>query len=81
MSVSVFTGGPFWIVWAIGLPFNETRYLSRKEAQRVARAIAKDSFYETYVLKAQSCHQQQMELIDFVMVPFGVGAPCPYHKS
>lgn len=74
---------PFWMVWGPEHPFDETQYRTRKEAQRVARRLAaehavRDGSY-FYVLKAQSCHQDQGRMVDFIFVPFGVGAPCPYH--
>ena len=73
----------FWIVWN---PFGEkppkTRYPSRKAATFAARAMAKkyaSTGYYFYVMKAQSCHQQQMGMLEEIIAPWGIGAPCPFH--
>lgn len=66
---------PFWIIWNpnhTATPQN--RYPSRAAAQRVARAMAErhsgtGAYF--YVMKAQSCHQKQVEMCDFILQQFG----------
>lgn len=66
---------PFWIIWN---PLNPStpqhQYPSRASAQRVARAMAaKHSATGAYfyVMKAQSCHQMQGDMCDFILQQFG----------
>jgi len=70
----------FWIVWN---SFSESppkiQYPTRKAAQFAARAMAeqyanKGDYF--YVMKAQSCHQRQAAMCDFLIAPWGTGAPC-----
>jgi hypothetical protein len=75
---------PFWLVWSPeGLSPPQKRYASRKEAQAAARIMARvvGNGSVFYVLKAQSYHQQQLKMVDWQMVPWGIGAPCPYHAA
>lgn len=74
---------PFWVVWNPDHPDTpQKRYTTRKAAQYEARRMA-DKFSHIggvfYVLKAQSCHQRQGRVEDWIMVEWGIGAPCPYH--
>lgn len=73
---------PFWIVWNPEHPATPTtRYRTRGMAQAAARQMA-DRYANGsvfYVLKAQSCHQRQIKMQDFIMSEWGIGAPCPYH--
>ena len=73
----------FWIVWNPMSPYPPTiRYPRRKDAQGAARAMAKKYAHEGayfYVMKAQSCHQMQGGIANFMIAPWGVGAPCPLH--
>lgn len=75
-------GAPFWLIWSPdGVTPPQRRYAKRSEAQAAARHMARvvGQGAVFYVLKAQSCHQQQMAMVDWQMVPWGIGAPCPYH--
>lgn len=77
---------PFWVIWNPDHPTSPDappkRFKRRGQAQAAARAMAKECAGRgevVYVLKAQSCHQQQVAMADFYMAEFGIGAPCPYH--
>lgn len=74
---------PFWVVWNPDHPVTPTkRWHTRGSAQREARKLAEIFAHEGavfYVLKAQSCHQRQVCMQDWVMSEWGIGAPCPYH--
>lgn len=76
---------PFWVVWNPDHPETpKQRYQTRQAAQAAARLMAKKFAHlgaVFYVLKAQSCHQQQMKVQDFIMSEWGIGAPCPYHHA
>ena len=54
----------------------KTRKAATRKAQELARCSTDGTFF--YVMKAQSCHQQQLGMADFILVPWGIGAPCPY---
>jgi hypothetical protein len=81
-----FNGGScFWIVWN---PSSETpprvQYKTRKAAQYAARKMAEEYAHEGayfYVMKAQSCHQVQGTMTDFIIAAWGIGAPCPLHGA
>jgi hypothetical protein len=73
---------PFWIIWNPEHPATPTtRYMKRWHAQAAARAMAEKIGQGSvfYVLKAQSCHQRQLRMCDFIMSEWGIGAPCQYH--
>lgn len=70
----------FWVIWN---PYSETpptvRFPTRGAAQYAARQMADKYAHEGayfYVLKAQSCHQRQQKMEDFMIARWGVGAPC-----
>jgi hypothetical protein len=76
---------PFWMVWNPDHPETpKTRYPTRAAAQSAARKMAEKFAYlgaVFFVLKAQSAHQRQVQMCDFIMSEWGIGAPCPYHHT
>jgi hypothetical protein len=76
---------PFWVVWNPDHPVTpQKRFATRKSAQYEARRMAEKFSHEGavfYVLKAQSCHQRQLQMCDWLMGEWGIGAPCPYHHD
>jgi hypothetical protein len=76
---------PFWMVWNPDHPATpKVRYPTRQAATYAARKMASTFAHEGavfYVLKAQSAHQRQAKVEDWIMAEWGIGAPCPYHHN
>lgn len=72
---------PFWIVWNpkhAGPISLDKKYYTRKAATKAARSLARvgaatGAYY--FVMKAQSCHQEQVDMVDFIFSPW-LRAPC-----